>query len=193
MTGCWSEGNLRAYLDGELSPNEMKELTAHLRECAGCEALRSQLAGRAAWVGELLGTLPESRHVVRIPARPRPTRLWPRWAAAAAVLVAGLTLAVGLIMRRGEPRPSLLVPERQSVGVRVPAVETTSGPQLVAKHVAPKRVRLQKPRQVFLSLDDDPIETGVVLRVALGPTEIPADVVFGADGLPHAIRLVGNQ
>ena len=42
----------------------------------------------------------------------------------------------------------------------------------------------------FLALDNDPIEAGVVLRVALGPREVPADVIIDADGRPRAIRLV---
>jgi hypothetical protein len=45
---------------------------------------------------------------------------------------------------------------------------------------------------LFLALDDEPIETGIVVRVALGEAEIPADVIFGTDGRAHAIRLVSN-
>ena len=45
----------------------------------------------------------------------------------------------------------------------------------------------------FISLDDEPMTTGVVLRVELGPRGIPADVIFGPDGRPHAIRLVNND
>jgi hypothetical protein len=43
----------------------------------------------------------------------------------------------------------------------------------------------------FLALDDDPIELGVVVRVALdGAAAVQADVVFDADGRPRAIRPV---
>jgi hypothetical protein len=45
----------------------------------------------------------------------------------------------------------------------------------------------------FVSLDDEPINTGVVLRVELGPKGVPADVIFGPDGRPHAIRLVNQS
>jgi hypothetical protein len=45
----------------------------------------------------------------------------------------------------------------------------------------------------FVSLDDEPISTGVVLRVELGPKGVPADVIFGPDGRPHAIRLVNQS
>jgi hypothetical protein len=54
----------------------------------------------------------------------------------------------------------------------------------------PGAQRKKQLRQVFLALDDEPIETGVVIRVALGDAGIPADVVFGADGRARAIRLV---
>ena len=44
-----------------------------------------------------------------------------------------------------------------------------------------------------MALDDEPIDTGVVMRVALGPAEVPADVVFSPDGRPRAIRLVNTS
>jgi hypothetical protein len=50
-----------------------------------------------------------------------------------------------------------------------------------------------KPRATadyYLALDDDPIETGVVMRVALGPAELPADVIFDQDGRARAVRLI---
>jgi hypothetical protein len=40
----------------------------------------------------------------------------------------------------------------------------------------------------YLALDDEPIETGVVMRVALGPAEVPADVIFDQEGRARAIR-----
>ena len=49
-----------------------------------------------------------------------------------------------------------------------------------------------KPPQVqyYLALDDEPIDTGVVMRVALDGTGIQADVIFDAEGRPRAIRTV---
>jgi hypothetical protein len=49
------------------------------------------------------------------------------------------------------------------------------------------------PDDGFLRLDNEWFETGVVLRVALGPNEVPADVMFGSDGRAHAIRLVSYK
>ncbi len=46
--------------------------------------------------------------------------------------------------------------------------------------------------QPFIPLDNEPIDTGLVLRVALGPDRIPADLIVGPDGRPRAYRLVSN-
>ncbi len=46
--------------------------------------------------------------------------------------------------------------------------------------------------QPFIFLDHEPIDTGLVVRVALGPDRIPADVIVGPDGRPRAYRLVSN-
>jgi hypothetical protein len=54
----------------------------------------------------------------------------------------------------------------------------------------PKPQRSTATLQPFVLLDNDPIDTGLVLRVALGPDRIPADVIIGPDGRPHAYRLV---
>jgi len=45
----------------------------------------------------------------------------------------------------------------------------------------------------FLALDDEPIETGVVMRVGVEPGNVLADIVFGPDGRAHAIRLVNSR
>ena len=70
MSGCWSEGELRAHLDGELLPDEMEQVTAHLLECADCQGQSRDLAARAAMVSALMGALP----VVAQPAR---RQWWP--------------------------------------------------------------------------------------------------------------------
>jgi hypothetical protein len=45
----------------------------------------------------------------------------------------------------------------------------------------------------FLALDDEPIESGVVMRVGVDPGNLQADIVFGPDGRAHAIRLVSGK
>lgn len=57
MKICRSEGELRAYLDGELPVREQAALQAHLEVCADCQALTLHLASDRDWVGERLATL----------------------------------------------------------------------------------------------------------------------------------------
>jgi anti-sigma factor RsiW len=42
----------------------------------------------------------------------------------------------------------------------------------------------------FVALDDEPIETGMVVRVAVGPDQVQADVIIGPDGRARAFRLI---
>src|SRR6202040_1317427 len=93
MSACWSEGELRAHLDGELQPDEMEQVTAHLQECAECQEQSRGLAARAAMVSTLMGALP----VAARPAR----RQW--WAAGAALaLAAAIAMVFVLTPKRGE-------------------------------------------------------------------------------------------
>ena len=48
MTQCWSEGELRACLDGELPVRDVARVAAHLKDCAPCGRVSAELAGRAA-------------------------------------------------------------------------------------------------------------------------------------------------
>jgi predicted anti-sigma-YlaC factor YlaD len=101
MTNCWSEGALRAYLDRELSTADMKAVAAHLGECSACDALCTELAGRAARVFALLEALPEPKIV---PIRPAPSRAPSRWLwpGAAVALAAGWPLPASSF-RIGKP------------------------------------------------------------------------------------------
>src|ERR1044072_9466207 len=108
MKECWAEGDLRAYYDRELLPAQMERVAAHLMECPNCEALADEIAGRAARVSKLMSALPDPAQLIWMPRQaPAPRRVWPRWAAAAAVaLAAGLALAVWFV-----PRPYEVVPD----------------------------------------------------------------------------------
>lgn len=186
MRQCWSEGELRAYLDRELPPQDLQLVAAHLAECPACEALRVQLAERAARVSALMDALTEPEPVAWMPPMPRPARMGWRWAMAAVALAAGLAVAVLVLPGRTErPRPPEAV--RTSAVQPLPAEQAVTQPE-PRRQGAPGR---RRPRpQVFLALDDEPIETGVVMRVALGDGEIPVDVIFGPEGRARAIRLV---
>ncbi len=206
MSECWSEGELRAYLDRELPAADMEKVARHLEVCSECGDLWSELAGRAARVSELMGALPdlsEAGRVRRMPVRRTGMR---RLAWAAGALAAGVALGVAMMPKHQEPHASVTpvaipaVPEQDPIAVPVvPNVVTEA-----ASAPSPVHVRRMRPAMTnvvakassddeFLALDDEPIETGVVMRMVLGPKEVPADVLFGADGRHHAIRLVNSK
>ncbi|MGO9258088.1 MAG: zf-HC2 domain-containing protein [Bryobacteraceae bacterium] len=64
----------------------------------------------------------------------------------------------------------------------------TPRPMRRAFPAAPQRATLAG----FVALDDDPIDAGVVMRVALAEGRMQADVIYSQDGRPRAIRLVND-
>jgi anti-sigma factor RsiW len=222
MSQCWPEGALRAQLDRELAPDEMDRVTAHLGECAECARLSAELAARAqrvgAWLQELPGALP-----AELPAPPlewvaAQATGGRRWIGVAAALAAGLVLAA-LSLPRHVPRQkdadagpahvavsapgrnldqaNLAVTGELPTVVALPA-RTAALPGLSTRRVRRPRLLGLRPQartvsNEFLALDDEPIETGVVMRVGVEPGNMQADVVFGPDGRAHAIRLVSTR
>src|SRR5436853_2682209 len=77
MTNCYDQGQLRAYLDGELPPLERAALGAHLAGCAACQGQLAHQRGLAARVSSLLAvppTAPEPRAALaRLRAASNPT------------------------------------------------------------------------------------------------------------------------
>jgi anti-sigma factor RsiW len=200
MNQCWPEGALRAYLDGELSPQDMQSVAAHLGECAACEQLHTELSVRSGYVLGLMGTLSGTGVEGRAPGARVPARVttraagsW-RWTAAAVALAAGLAIATVVIPRREEPRaPVAQTPVLRPVAPPTPVmVPVTVEPRAkLATTTRPRRPARQTDQ--FLALDDEPIESGIVMRVTV-PGSTPADIVFSPDGRARAIRLVsGNQ
>jgi hypothetical protein len=54
-----------------------------------------------------------------------------------------------------------------------------------------RRVRRSAPEPAyFVALDDEPFESGVIMRVDVKPGNVQADIDFGPDGRAHAFRLV---
>jgi hypothetical protein len=210
MKECWSEGALRAYLDRELPPEDMERVAAHLEVCSECGDHWTELAGRAARVSALMDALPVPDRTVSISrvSRKAGTTKW-RWAGAAGALAAGLVLGIVALPKRQPVAPVALPPvswSAQQAGPSNPApsASTEVVPPMRVMNAAAGRVRPSQPMKRnrpqdapanddFVSLDDEPISTGVVLRVELGPKGIPADVIFGSDGRPHAIRLVNSK
>ncbi|HXA52193.1 MAG TPA: zf-HC2 domain-containing protein [Candidatus Acidoferrum sp.] len=200
MTNCWSEGALRAYLDRELPAADMKAVAAHLGECSACDGLCAELAGRAARVFSLLEMLPEPK--VAAPIRATPTRSPSRWLwpGAAVALAAGLAIASIVVQKRENPTPvaQTVVPQEStptepvtSPATRPAAVVPTARPA-VAKVLRPKRAATPE-MDYFVALDDQPIESGVIMRMAIQPGNAQADIVVDPAGRPRAIRLVSHK
>jgi hypothetical protein len=182
----------------------MERVAAHLGECPVCEARRAELAGRAARVSALMGAFPEPERVASLPLITRRPRTGRRWAAAAALLAAAVVIAFVLAPKRVAPvaeHPMQVLPPVSSGGA-VPSLPASGmGHPALLGQIAQSRTenkkvksnflgKLPKPADYYLALDNEPIETGVVVRVALGPTEIPADVIFDQAGRARAIRLI---
>jgi anti-sigma factor RsiW len=196
MTQCWSEGALRAYLDRELSPGEIQAAAAHLKECTVCEGLCRELAARAARVSSLVDLLPEvEAETLHVPARiPRRPSARPRVGWVGAALAAGLGIAAYVVPKRQAP-PIVVAVAPPSVAERAPA--TTASPVKQSVAVArPARSVVRRPERPvadagdFVALDDEPFESGVIMRVAVTPGKTQADIVFGPDGRARAFRLV---
>jgi hypothetical protein len=54
MSACWKEGELRAFLDGELPAESLAAIRTHLEECAACHARVRQLEVARSWADEQL-------------------------------------------------------------------------------------------------------------------------------------------
>lgn len=205
MTRCWSEGELRAYIDRELTAEEIGQVAAHLEECSECGDLWAELAGRAHRVSALIEELAEPEPVVAAPRMPRPAGSMWRWVGAAAALAAGALIGIVAFGRHATevavapPAPPAMV--RSAVVAPEPLPAETPHPAVTLAAARPARAGLprgnKKPAAPgpqaggpFLALDDEPIESGVVWRVELGPREVPAEVIVDSDGRPRAIRLV---
>jgi hypothetical protein len=181
----------------------MDRVAGHLEVCSECGDHWAELAGRRARVSALMDALPVPDRTVSISRAPRRARTttW-QWAGVAAALAAGLALGV-LALPKRQPEAAVVLPPAPVVRAMPDPVELPA-PQVVNAAARPGRVRPPQPSKRnslqdvrssddFVSLDDEPISTGVVLRVELGPKGIPADVIFGSDGRPHAIRLVNSK
>jgi anti-sigma factor RsiW len=193
MTQCWSEGALRAYLDRELPTEDMQLVAAHLGECSVCDGLCTELAARAAHVSALMELLPEWSA-----GTPRPAAMAKRrsnWIGIAVAVAACLALAAYLLPRRQQQAVAVV---RAPAPVAAPTDDTNRSfvpPVAVAvQQSAPRRARRVRPTapepNYFVALDDEPFESGVIMRVDVKPGNVQADIVFGPDGHAHAFRLV---
>jgi hypothetical protein len=189
MSECWDEGGLRAYFDRELPPEDLSRVAAHIGACAECHARYNELAARAARVSTMMSALGTGS---KLPVAPAPPHRW-IWPAAAAALALAAAAALAFVMvpkRAAPPRP-VATPQVRRVERPIQAEVEAPPPVAPAKVVHGKTARRAKSPETdyYLALDDEPIDTGVVMRVALdGAASVQADVIFDAEGRPRAIR-----
>ena len=190
MTQCWPEGALRAYLDRELPTEDMQRVAAHLGKCTVCDGLCTELAARAAHVSALLELLPEWSGTMPRPATPAKRRA--TWVGIAVALAACLAVAAYLIPdRRPWEARVLPAPAPATPPVTAAVAGMTPPPAEAPVPRRPRRIRQTAPEPAyFVALDDEPFESGVIMRVGVKPGNLQADIVFGPDGRARAFRLV---
>ena len=183
MSECWQEGDWRAYIDGELPVEQMAAASEHLSQCAACADLHRGISDRAARVSSMLLELDSAPVLSRTGTAGRSAWKWvPVGLAAAAVLAAAFVLAP---KRR---QPALEAPPAARALPAAPAMMQAEPAAI--RPAAPTRRRRQAAKaQYFLALDDEPIDTGTVMRVALA-SGVEADVIVDGDGRPRAIRAI---
>jgi hypothetical protein len=198
MRQCWSEGALRAYLDRELPPGEIQDAAAHLRECAACAALCKELAVRSVYVNALVDLLPEPEmetiHVPRRMPRPATRRVGAGWVAAAVAVAAALGVVAYFVPRAQKtPVPVVGIPAAPPApDAKLQVVP--EAPAVVVERPARNRARQASSKMPdagdFVALDDEPFESGVIVRIEVKPGKGQADIVFDPDGRARAFRLV---
>ncbi|HWC95398.1 MAG TPA: zf-HC2 domain-containing protein [Candidatus Sulfopaludibacter sp.] len=198
MKPCCTEGELRALWDRELPAEQALAAQQHLAECAGCAAAYQALGDRAARVAVWMDALSESVPGAA-PLRRRSFGGPAVWITAAAALAAGWMLAVALSRQSAQPPvkalvqpPSVAQPiEPQAPPVTLPVTTAAAAVSAPRVHRLPSRSVSPSPVQYYMALDEEPIDTGLVMRVAL-PSGLQADVIVDGDGRARAIRPVST-
>jgi anti-sigma factor RsiW len=184
MKNCRPDGDLRAYIDGELAQDLRERIAAHLEACSACGARYRELAERAAWVSGVMALSESTPAASTRRFRPRPWRM--------AVLPLAAALAVGFVMlpKRAPVRPAVAKAVAPSTLVQTAAPVVRPVVQRPMHRSAP---RAATPGEEFVRLDDDPIETATVVRISAEDGALQADLIVGPDGRAHAIRIVRNR
>ncbi len=197
MNECWDEGALRAYFDREMPPEEMTRIAVHVGACAECHTRYNELAGRAARVSSMMSAL--AVEPSGAPAAPLPGRRWLRPAVlSVAALAAAVALAFIVMPKQPARQQPVAAPRMERVHRPIQAEVTSPEPAAAAEKAPVKGSHARSPRpakpaetEYYLALDDEPIDVGVVMRVALdSAAAVQADVIFDAEGRPRAIRPV---
>jgi len=125
------DGQLHAYLDGELPQAEAWRLEAHLGECPACRGRLEEQRALIARAGELLAlAAPPARDVPPFPSRPGdaqppPPARWPARLPLAWAATVVLALAAGWYLR-GEPPIAPAAPDRRAAAANAAAPRDTA-------------------------------------------------------------------
>jgi hypothetical protein len=96
----------------------------------------------------------------------------------------------GLMAALDTPSPaSVRRPGRRRAGAVLAMAASIAAAALVLPRTTPAPPAAPPP-QAYLRLDNEPMDAGLIVRVALGPQQLPADVLFDARGRARAIRFV---
>ena len=196
MTECWQAGELRAYLDEELPSADMARVAAHLEACGECKQLAAHLEQRSQWVASRLEALAAAAASAPHSAKEARWFSGNRLLGGAIGLAASVVLALVLIPKGQEKRAAPAAPPLVAAPAAPAAQPPVTVKPAIIRRVLPRKKAapaVTKPQlEYFLALDDEPVEAGVVVRVALENGRVPADVILGSDGRAHAIRLVSS-
>ncbi len=204
-----AEAQLLLALDGELQPDEAKEISQHVNGCAVCRVQWDR------W-SRISGQIQEHHHNIlrshAIPARPQRSQSRMRTAAALSGIAAALLCMAWFLGHTSPPSPAprqSAAPER-AVAVAPPLARAAEAPVL-QRGVRPRRAsRPVAANNSFIALPFSdsalPLGDATVVRVQMAVEElqsaglpildarpgtpVEADVLLGIDGLPRGIRLV---
>jgi hypothetical protein len=165
----------------------MELVAAHLAQCAKCAGMSRDLAARAARVAVWMDALPAPEMAAPAPRRSIARRRWIGLAAAIAVAAIVLPRHRDVV---NAPAPTVVL---ETPAVVADAVQASAPIAAAPRKIRQPRLRPRTVNNSFLALDDEPIETGVIMRVGVEPGNVQADIVFGQDGRAHAIRLVNAR
>jgi anti-sigma factor RsiW len=193
---CDYSGKLVAWMDGELSSEEMADVERHCEECAECRTRLEKYRKVSKAFDEYCDA------ATAIKTRPRRVRLLAGLSVAAAALLA---VAVGWILVRSHSERLPAVPTPQALAALPAAqLEVAAVPIETAHHRHAPRERspqekAQSPtlrRPEVASLSSEPaIQIAIPAESMFPPGAIPeginftANVSFGPDGSARQIRL----
>ena len=121
------------------------------------------------------------------------------WAIPALAVAAALAIALVIVPKRaGDVSPAVPAAPPLPAAAQAQSLEPAevAVQPAVLRHPMTRRSAAKQPvlrADYFLPLDNEPIETGVVVRVGLENSDLQADLIVGPDGRARAIRLVSNK